>query len=165
MKILKLLNPAQGTVSVNILIKFIHGTNPQDGFDEIVRAVTRIRGELPDSVQNIVYFKASPTTVNVLQLAVSHPDNDWQTIKRGATKLKNLLQALPNVQEAGVWGLPQLVVAVNVDPAKLIQYKVNIQEVMQAVANRGEASHAGYLDDKQVRFTINLSGNIRTLSN
>ncbi|MDA8621526.1 efflux RND transporter permease subunit [Psychrosphaera sp.] len=149
--------------SVNILIKFIHGTNPQDGFDEIVRAVTRVRGELPDSVQNIVYFKASPTTVNVLQLAVSHPNNDWQTIKRGATKLKKLLQALPNVQEAGVWGLPQLVVAVNVDPAKLIQYKVNIQQVMQAVANRGEASHAGYLDDKQVRFTINLSGEYKNV--
>ncbi|GAB3002000.1 efflux RND transporter permease subunit [Psychrosphaera aestuarii] len=150
--------------SVNMIIKFIHGTNPEDGFDEIVRAVTRIRGELPDDVQNVIFFKASPTTVNVLQLAISHPDNDWQTIQRGANKLKNLLQALPNIQQSEVWGLPQLVVAVDVDPAKLIRYKVNIQEVMAAVAERGQSTHAGYIDDKQVRFTINLSGEYKDIS-
>lgn len=149
--------------AVNITVRFIHGTEADAGFDEVVRAVSRVQNRFPEDVQKVLYFKASPITVNVLQLAISHPDNDWQTIKRTATKLKDELQALDNVQRAQIWGLPEMVVAVAVDSQKLIQHNISIEQVQQAIGSRGKATHAGYIDDQQVRFTINLSGEYKSI--
>ena len=70
--------------AVNLTVRFIHGTSADGGFDEVVRAVSRVQGSFSDDVQKILYFKASPITVNILQLAISHPENDWQTIQRTA---------------------------------------------------------------------------------
>ena len=149
--------------AVNLTVRFIHGTSADGGFDEVVRAVSRVQGSFSDDVQKILYFKASPITVNILQLAISHPENDWQTIQRTAKKLKNELQALPNIQRAQVWGLPELVVEVAIDPNKLIKHKLNIEQVHQAIAARGQATHAGFIDEQQVRFTINLSGEYQSV--
>ncbi|QTH63093.1 efflux RND transporter permease subunit [Psychrosphaera ytuae] len=149
--------------AVNITVRFIHGTEADAGFDEVVRAVSRVQNRFPEDVQKVLYFKASPITVNVLQLAISHPDNDWQTIKRTATKLKDELQALDNVQRAQIWGMPEMVVAVAVDSQKLIQHNISIEQVQQAIGSRGKATHAGYIDDQQVRFTINLSGEYKSI--
>ncbi len=152
-----------GHGSLNITVRFIHGTNAVGGFDEVVRAVGRVRNNFPSAVQNVIFFKASPITVNVLQLALSHPENDWQTIQRASIKLKNQLQALPNVQRSQIWGLPQLAVEVSVNKDKLFQYKTNIEELYQAIANRGQVNNAGFIDDKQVRFTVNLSGEYKDI--
>ena len=144
--------------SVKLQVRFLYGTDAKAGFDELVRAVSRVQADFPEDVRRTLFFKASPVTVNMMQIAVSHPENDWQTLHRTANKLSDRLQAIHNVQQSNVWGLPQLVVEVTVDPDKLLQYNLNVGQVHQAIANRGMANHAGYIDDDGLRFTINLSG-------
>jgi len=47
-----------------IEVKFIYGTDPDDAFDDVVAAASNIRAQLPAEAQ-LLFFKASPTTVNI----------------------------------------------------------------------------------------------------
>lgn len=139
-------------------IRSLYGTDPDGSYDEVVRAVGRVQPTFPAGVQNTLFIKASPITVNAVQYAVSSPDNDWQTLQRTSSKLQKKLQALPVVRQAEIWGLPRLVVQVAVAQDALFQHKLSIEQVKAVLARRGDPNHAGYIDNDEVRFTITLSG-------
>jgi len=63
--------------AVTFTLRFLYGTDPDESFDEVVRAIGRVKEQFPADVRNTLFFKASPITVNVLQLAMSSPDQDW----------------------------------------------------------------------------------------
>ena len=148
--------------AVTFTLRFLYGTHPDESFDEVVRAVGRVKEQFPEDVRNTIFFKASPITVNVLQLAMSSPDQDWQTLYRLSDKLQQNLQALKDVRQSQVWGMPQLVVEVAVDNNKLIQHNISVEQVRSVLAQRASPSHAGYIDQDKVRFSIKLSGEFRT---
>ena len=148
--------------AVTFTLRFLYGTDPDESFDEVVRAIGRVKEQFPADVRNTLFFKASPITVNVLQLAMSSPDQDWQTLHRLSEKLQQNLQALKDVRQAQVWGMPQLVVEVAVDNEKLIRHNISVDQVRQVLALRASPSHAGYIDQGKVRFSIKLSGEFRT---
>jgi len=144
--------------SATFTVRFLHGSDADEGFDEVVRAVTRVQPRFPSGVQNTIFMKASPITVNAIQYAVSSPDNDWQTLLRTSKKLQKKLQSLPIVRQAEVWGLPKLVVQIAVDPNKLYEHRLSMQQITAEVLKKGDPNHAGYIDTNEVRFNVTLSG-------
>ena len=150
--------------SATFTVRSFYGTDPDESYDEVVRAVTRVQADFPSDVQATLFFKGSPTTVNVIQYAITHPDNDWQILQRNSKKLQEQLQSLSTVRRAEIWGLPQLVVRVELEQQKLIKHKISVQQVEQALAARGNDSHAGYIDNPSERYSITLSGEYRTFA-
>lgn len=144
--------------AVTFTIKFLHGTGAPKSFDDVVNAVNRVRSGFPETVRNIIFVKASPITVNAVQLAVSSPTNDWQMLKRTSQNLQKRLQAIPIVRQAEVWGLPSLVVSVKANSAEMLEHNISIDDISRALAANSRADHAGYIDSDNMRFSINLSG-------
>lgn len=144
--------------AVTFTIRSLYGTDASKSYDDVTRAVTRVRSQFPRGVQQVLFIKASPITVNAVKFAVSTHDNDWQTLQRTSKRLQQNLQALPIVRQAEIWGLPRLVASVDVDHDKLIQYSLSIQDVFQVVSSKADSRHAGYVENDVVRFNINLSG-------
>lgn len=139
-------------------VKFIHGTSAPDSFDDVVNAVNSVRATFPSSVRNVMFVKASPITVNALQVAIASPTNDWQTLKRASENLQKRLQALLIVRQAEIWGLPTLAVSVQLDQGKMFQHNISISDVAAALKSNSNTNHAGYIDTDNMRFSINLSG-------
>lgn len=148
---------------VSFEVKFLYGTDPDDSFDDVVRAVNRLRPELPTGV-SYRFVKGAPTTVNVMQIALSSKLVGYRVLEREAKKLQKRIEALELVNRAEVWGQVEQVVQVSVDMAKLNEAKLTLSQVEQALATRGKAQNAGYLDGAQKRYTIALSGKFEQLT-
>ena len=148
---------------VSFEIRFLHGTEPDDSFDDAVRAVNRVKGELPPNL-NFNFFKGAPTTVNVMQIALSSKNVGYKTLEREAKKLQKRLEAIELVNRAEIWGIPEQVVQVSVDMNKLAALGLTLEQLQQAIAARGNERTAGYLESSQQRYSVQLSGKFESLS-
>ena len=59
-----------------ISVEFEWTTDPNEKYDDVVREVNALRGELPGDIQSITFRKANPGLVNIVQAALVAPDID-----------------------------------------------------------------------------------------
>ena len=145
-----------------IEVKFLYGTDPDDSYDDVVAAAANIRSRLPAEAQ-LLFFKASPTTVNILQLALWSSEQDYKQMDIYSEQLEKRLESLPEVRKAERWGLPAQVVEVGVDSAKLRQHNLTIGQLYHALNQRAENITPGFVDASERRFNLRVSGQYQTL--
>ncbi|AWL11675.1 Nodulation protein NolG [Saliniradius amylolyticus] len=150
--------------SVTFEVRFLYGVEPDAGFDEVVRAVGRVRASLPSQIKGILYFKAAPTTVNIFQIALSSTQNDYVLLERHAKRLQRRLQAIKGINKAELWGVPEQVVKVALMPHKLQAHQLSLAHIQQALSARGTYRSASYIDTQQRRYHIELSGKFESLA-
>ena len=145
-----------------IEIKFIYGTDPDDSYDDVLAAAANIRARLPAEAQ-LLFFKASPTTVNILQLAVWSSEQDYRQMEIYSEQLEKRLESLPEVRKAERWGLPTQIVEVAVDAEKLRKYQLTITQLHRILSNRAENITPGFVDASERRFNLRVSGQYKSI--
>ncbi|GGA84567.1 multidrug transporter AcrB [Neiella marina] len=143
-------------------VTFIYGTDPDEGFDDIQLAIANVRDRLPPETQLFVE-KASPTSVSILQYALSTQPMDYKAVSVASEQLQKRLEQHPEVRKAERWGLPEQIVEVSVLPERLKQYGLSINQVSQALTSRADNITPGFVDASQRRFNVNASGNYKNL--
>ncbi|MCM2681458.1 efflux RND transporter permease subunit [Echinimonas agarilytica] len=145
-----------------IEVTFRYGTDPDEGFDDVNRAISSVKAELPIETELFIQ-KASPTSVNILQFAVWTDPMDYKTVDVASESLQKRLERFPEVRKAERWGLPTQIIEVSVLPSLLKQYGLNMNQVTDALASRAENITPGFVDAEQRRFNVNASGNYKSL--
>lgn len=143
-------------------VTFVYGTPPDEGFDDVNRALANIRTQLPAENQLFVQ-KASPTSVSILQFAIWTDPMDYKLVDDASEQLQKQLERFEEVRKAERWGLPQQIVEVTVLPERLKQYGLNINQVSDALSSRGQQITPGFVDAHLRRFNVKASGNYKSL--
>lgn len=133
----------------------------------VAERLSTLTNHLPKGITpNITPLTSSASTV--LGFGVTSSEIDLMSLRTIVdwTITPHLL-AIPGVADVNVFGGEVRQFQIKIDPAKLIQYQLNINDVVAAAQQATGISGAGYIENKNQRIIINTEGqanNVNILS-
>jgi multidrug efflux pump subunit AcrB len=146
-----------------ITVQFEWTTDADDKYDEVVREVNALRGTLPQDLREIVFRKANPGLVNIVQAAIVAPALDTLTLKRLADDLEESIESVPGVRRAESWGVPEPEVRIALDLPRMAALGIDVASVDAAVAGEGAGVPAGAVDVGERRYNLKGTGDYADL--
>ncbi|XQW85016.1 efflux RND transporter permease subunit [Thalassotalea piscium] len=147
-----------------IKIEFIHGVDAEASFNKVKQAVSSVKSSLPDGIQQLAVFKATPTSVAIMQIALWSEPHDYKSMVFQSKQLEKRIEALSGVRQVETWGYPQQIVAIDVDLALLKHYKLAITDISKTLKGRSVNVTPGFVDASNRRFNVTGTGSFEQLS-
>ncbi len=146
-----------------ISVRFRLEKNPDDAAAEVRDRVARVRGRLPDSVDEPVISKveadASPTIWLAFTTTTLSPLEVTDLITR---IVKPRLQTVTGVADVLVRGEREYAMRVWLDPDKLAAYSVTVQDVEDALRRQNLEVPAGRIEGQQREFSVTAQTDLGT---
>ncbi|MFC4700544.1 efflux RND transporter permease subunit [Glaciecola siphonariae] len=121
--------------SSRIRVEFRPGVNIEDAANETRESVARIERRLPDEVEQVSIVKADNDAQAVVNVAVSSPRYDLETLTDIVeTDLAPLFLNVPGVADVRLDGDRQRVLRVSVDNLRLTSFQLSISDVANALS-------------------------------
>jgi multidrug efflux pump len=146
-----------------ISVRFKLEKNPDDAAAEVRDRVARVRGRLPDTVDEPVISKveadASPTVWLAFTTTRLSPLEVTDLITR---VVKPRLQTVTGVADVLVRGEREYAMRVWLDPDKLAAYAVTVQDVEDALRRQNLEVPAGRIEGQQREFSVTAQTDLNT---
>lgn len=147
-----------------VTIIFEEGTDIYRNRQVAAERLATLAGRLPDGITpNITPLTSSASTVLGIGLT-----SDARTLMELRTlvdwTLTPHLLAVPGVADVNVFGGDVRQLQIQVEPQKLIQYGISLQEVADAAGRATGVRGAGYIENNNQRIVINSEGQALTPS-
>ncbi|WP_062196659.1 efflux RND transporter permease subunit [Caldimonas taiwanensis] len=146
-----------------ISVRFKLDKNPDDAAAEVRDRVARVRGRLPDSVDEPVISKveadASPTIWLAFTTTTLSPLEVTDLITR---VIKPRLQTVTGVADVLVRGEREYAMRVWLDPDRLAAYGVTVQDVEDALRRQNLEVPAGRIEGQQREFSVTAQTDLST---
>lgn len=152
---------SDGVAVLNVFYKY--GSNVDDKYAELVREINSIRSDLPKDIVKLEVQKVSPSTVNVIQLALVSNNASKEKIKKSAEDLQKDLEKVPSLKNVEIWGLPKQVVKVDLELEKLAQMHISSDYVLQAIQSEIANIPGGSIVENNKSYNIKTSGNYENI--
>ncbi len=149
--------------SAVIRVEFDWAGDPDEYFNNTVREVSAIRGELPSDLARLSFEKIRTTNASVLQLAVLSDTASWYRMEKYARDISEALGRYSEVREAEIHGLPQPEISIAIKPEKLAELRMPASVIADAVRLGGADVAAGAVVSGKRRFSIESGGAFRDL--
>jgi multidrug efflux pump subunit AcrB len=146
-----------------VQIEFHWDQDPDDKYDEVIRELNRIRGELPADLAALEVRKASSGLVNIVQFALVSEDADYRELKDLAEALRDSIETVPGVRRSEVWALPLPEVRVAVDLERMGRAGVTLGQVELALRGENASIPGGSVDVGLRKYNLKTSGSYETL--
>ncbi|HRF81828.1 MAG TPA: efflux RND transporter permease subunit [Flavobacteriales bacterium] len=147
----------KGGVAV-IRVDAVYGVDVDRKHQELVQEINALRAELPADVQSIEAEKVSPSTVNVLQVALVSENASRRVLREQAEKLQDLLEALPTLKKVEVNGLPDATVRIDLQLEKIARLNIPLSQVIGAVQSEMANIPGGSVDVGTKTLNVKTSG-------
>jgi len=129
---------------------------------EVRESVDRAKAEFPQETKEPIVNELSPSPEPTIVVTFSGDNVSERELYAAAKYYQRELEMLPDVLTADVSGHRDEVVDVVVDPARLEQYGLRVDELIRAVTVNNLLIPAGEMDAAQGRFGIKVPALIET---
>jgi multidrug efflux pump len=148
-----------------ISVRFKLEKDPDNAAADVRDRVSRVRGRLPDAVDEPVIAKveadATPTIWLSYTSDVLGPLELTELINR---VVKPRLQTVPGVADVQVGGDRQFAMRIWLDPEKLAAYGVTVQDVEDALRRQNLEVPAGRIESRQREFSVTARTDLNTVA-
>lgn len=141
-----------------IRVDALYGVDVDRKHQELVQEINALRAELPPDVRSIDVQKATPTSVNVLQVALVSENAPRQVMKEQAERLQEELETVPMLKKVEVNGLPAATVRINLELEKLARLNIPLSQVIGAVQSEMANIPGGSVDVGTKTLNVKTSG-------
>ena len=141
-----------------IRIEFNSSVDADRKYDEVVREVNALRGELPPELTRLSIEKFSSDNVNIAQVALVSERAPWYQLQDLAERLEERLEAVPGVRGAETWAYPSREVQADLDLGRLSELKLPVSQVLGAIGSEAANIPAGSVDVGRRRFNVKTDG-------
>ena len=165
LKILDGLDEVKATAregAVVLTAEFEVGDNIKQALADVREAVDRAKAEFPQDTKEPIVSELSPSPEPTVVITFSGSKVSERELFRAAKFYQRQLEMLPEVLTADISGHRDEVVDVVIDPPRLEQYGLNINEIVQAIRVNNLLIPAGEMDAAQGRFGIKVPALIET---
>ncbi|MDP3583104.1 MAG: efflux RND transporter permease subunit, partial [Ignavibacteria bacterium] len=145
-------------------IRYKHGSNVDDKYQEVIREVNNMRNELPQDIYSIEIQKLLPSNVNILQVALVSENANLEKIRRVAEDFKDELGKLHPLKNVEIHGLPEKIVRVELKLDKMSAMHIPLEVVLGSVQSEGINIPGGNVHAGTKTFNIKTSGNYKNLN-
>ena len=147
---------------VVITVEFEVGDNIKQAVADVREAVDRAKAEFPQETKEPIVNELSPSPEPAIVITFSGDKVSERELFRAAKFYQRQLEMLPDVLTADISGHRDEVVDVVLDPSRLEQYGLSIDEIVYAVRVNNLLIPAGEMDAAQGRFGIKVPALIET---
>jgi HAE1 family hydrophobic/amphiphilic exporter-1 len=146
-----------------IIIEFVFDKPLAEATQDIRDAISEIRSDLPDELEEPVIKKLNDTDQPIVSLALSSTSLSPAQLTRIADPgITRELRSIPGVAEVNVVGKLERELTVELDPARLQASGVSVAQVVQALGLQNLAAPVGRvtgaLDERSIRLKGRLEG-------
>jgi multidrug efflux pump len=146
-----------------ITVRFKLERNPDDAAADVRDRVSRVRGRLPDAVDEPVIAKVEADAFPVIWLAFTtetlSPLEVTTVIER---IVKPRLQTVPGVAQVNVNGDRTPAMRIWLDPDQLAAYRITVQDVEDALRKQNLEVPAGRIESRQREFNVTARTDLTT---
>ena len=144
-------------------VEFDYGVNADEKYDDVIQAMAKIRAELPAQIYSIDIQQASPTDVNVLQVALLSDTASYRELRYQAERLEKSFTRVAGVKRASAMAFPDQQVQITVDMAVMRGLGLGLSVLQDSL--RGVAANVpgGFIDAGRKRFSVKTSGDYQSL--
>jgi multidrug efflux pump subunit AcrB len=146
-----------------LFVEYKYESNVAEKYQELVREVNALRGELPRDIASIEVRKITPSDVNVVQLALISENASREKMKKYAEDLQDELEKIKALKKVEIHGLPKRIVRVDLQLEKMAQMRLPLDAVLGSVQSEIANIPGGSVDAGSKSFNIKTSGNYADL--
>ncbi len=149
--------------SSQIQIRFKLNRDPDAAAADVRDRVGRVRGRLPDAIEEPVIQKVEADAQPIIYLAFFSDRHSPLEITDYADRfVKDRLQTLPGVAEVRIFGERRYSMRIWLDPERLAAYSLTPQDVEDALRQQNVEVPAGRIESSQREFTVLSETDVRT---
>jgi multidrug efflux pump subunit AcrB len=146
-----------------VRIDFKYETDPDRKYQDVVRELDALRGQLPQDILDIEVQKFSPSDVNIIQVGLLSETAPYRELEEWSKQLKERLEKIKTLKNVDNWAFPQQQVRVSLKPERMAQYKIPINRVLGAIQSENVNIPGGSIEMGPKKFNIKTSGNYQSL--
>ncbi|HEX6669531.1 MAG TPA: efflux RND transporter permease subunit [Gemmatimonadales bacterium] len=147
----------------NITLEFTLDRPVEDAAQDVRDKVSRVRGRLPDDVEEPVVAKQEADAQPFMWLALSGANYDLLQLSDLADRVvKTRLQSVPGVGRIFIGGERRYSMRVWLDASELAARGVTVQDVEDAIRSRNVEIPAGRIESDRREFTVRSLGELKT---
>ena len=148
--------------SSQISVRFKLGRDVEAAANDVRDRVGRVRGRLPDEIDEPIIAKVEADAQPVLYLAFSSDRHSQLEITDFADRfVKDRLQSISGVAEARIFGERRYAMRIWLDAARLAAYNLAPQDVESALLRQNLEVPAGRIESKETEFTVLAETDLR----
>src|SRR5690606_37401107 len=104
-----------------VVIEFDYSEDPDEKYQELIREMDAVKGELPEGIFRTEIYRFSPTDVNIVQIALVSETASDKEIGEYADQLRKDLTKVKDLKNVEDWGYPEGMVRILLDVEKMAQ--------------------------------------------
>ncbi len=145
-----------------IVVRFKLGRDVEAAANDVRDRVGRVRGRLPDEIEEPIISKVEADAQPVLYLAFSSDRHSQLEITDFADRVvKDRLQSITGVAEARIFGERKFAMRIWLDAARLAAYNLTTQDVENALRRQNVEVPAGRIESRETEFTVLAETDLR----
>ncbi|MFN2399554.1 MAG: efflux RND transporter permease subunit [Gemmatimonadaceae bacterium] len=159
---LRTLTSSSAEQSSNITLEFTLDRSVEEAAQDVRDKVSRVRGRLPEEVEEPVVAKQDADAQPFFWLALSGDNyNLLQLSDVGDRLVKTRLQSLPGVGRAQIFGERRFSMRVWLSASELAARGLTVQDVESAIRSRNIEVPAGRIESDRREFTVRSLGELK----
>jgi multidrug efflux pump len=148
--------------SSQLVVRFKLGRDVEAAANDVRDRVGRVRGRLPDEIDEPIISKVEADAQPVMYLAFSSDRHTPLEITDFADRVvKDRLQSISGVAEARIFGERRYAMRVWLDAARLAAYNLTPQDVETALRKQNVEVPAGRIESQDTEFTVLAETDLR----
>lgn len=145
-----------GLASVRIDFKYEVDVNEK--YQEVVRTVNALRGELPQELYTLEVRRFRPSDVNIVQVALVSETAPYKEMEKQSDRLKESLETIKSLKNVETWGYPEQQVRVSLRLEQIAQQGIPINNVLGAIQSENVNIPGGNVWMNSRKFNVKTSG-------
>ncbi|MDN3923099.1 efflux RND transporter permease subunit [Roseateles violae] len=148
-----------------ITVRFKLEKNPDDAAADVRDRVSRVRGRLPDAVDEPIVAKVEADAQPTIWIAFSSETLNPLEITDLVNRIvKPRLQTIPGVADVQIGGDRKYAMRIWLDPDRLAAYKLTVQDVEDALRRQNLEVPAGRIESQQREFNVTARTDLNTVA-
>jgi multidrug efflux pump len=138
-----------------ITVRFRLGVDPDVAASDVRDRVARVRGRLPEEIEEPVIAKVEADAQSIIYIAFTSDRHSPPEISDYADRyVRDRLQNLPGVAEVRIFGERRYALRIWLDRARLAAYDLTVQDVEDALRQQNVEVPSGRIESLQREFTV-----------
>ncbi|MFA6019615.1 MAG: efflux RND transporter permease subunit [Rhodospirillales bacterium] len=146
-----------------ITVRFRSNRDPESAASDVRDKVGRVRGRLPDDVDEPVIAKVEADAQPIIYLAFSSDRHDTLFITDYAERyVKDRIQNISGVADVAIYGARRFAMRIWLDSARLAAYRLTPVDVENALKRQNVEIPAGRIESRSREFTVLSETDLQT---
>jgi multidrug efflux pump subunit AcrB len=156
---------SQSTDSTTVITaEFGWDDDAEKNYDQVVREVNAIRGQLPSALQRLDVLKTRTTEAAVIQFALTSDTASYRRLEKYAKDLRERLNQVPGVRQTRAHAIPVPEVRVAIDSGRLAQLGLPVTAITDALRQGSTDLPPGAVHSGDQRLNVQAGGAFRSVA-